>query len=72
MISRRLTRSIAVVAAVIVVGGGAYGIVNATSDSVSGTGTAAPPTPGHVIPFTCGQPSQPRSWARFRRATFRN
>ena len=57
MISRRLTRSIAVVAAVIVVGGSAYGIVNATSSSGSGAGTAATPTPGQVIPFTQGQPS---------------
>ena len=57
MISRRLTRSIAVVAAVIVVGGGAYGIVNATSSSGFGAGTAATPTPGQVIPFTQGQPS---------------
>ena len=59
MIFRRLTRSIAVVAAVIVVGGGAYGIVNATSSSGSGSGTgaAATPTPGQVIPFTQGQPS---------------
>ena len=57
MISRRLTRSIAVAGALIVVGGGAYGIVNATSSSGSGTGTAATPTPGQVIPFTQGQPS---------------
>ena len=41
MFSTRPTRSIAVVAAVIVVEGGAYGIVSATSNSVSGTGTAA-------------------------------
>jgi len=57
MISRRLTRSIAVVAAVIVVGGGAYGIVNATSSSGPGAGTAATPTPGQVILFIQGQPS---------------
>jgi hypothetical protein len=57
MFSRRLTRSIAVVAAVIVVGGGAYEIVNANSNRVSGTGTAVTPTPGQVIPFTQGQPS---------------
>jgi hypothetical protein len=57
MISRRLTRSIAVVAAAIVVGGAAYGIVNATSSSGTGTATAATPTPGQVIPFTQGQPS---------------
>jgi hypothetical protein len=59
MFSRTLTRSIAVVAAVIVVGGAAYGIVNATSSSGSGTGSAAmpTPTPGQVIPFNSGQPS---------------
>src|ERR1700737_4315567 len=55
MFSRKLTRSIAVVAALIVVGGGAFGIVSANSHDVSGTGTAA--TPGQVIPFTRGQPS---------------
>jgi hypothetical protein len=54
---RRFTNSIAVVAAVIVVGGAAYGIVNATSSSASGTHSAATPTPGQVIPFTQGQPS---------------
>ena len=57
MFSRRLTRSIAVVAAVIVVGGAAYGIVSATSSNGSGTGSAAAPTPGLVIPFSQGQPS---------------
>ena len=55
MFSRKLTRSIAVVAAVLVVGGGAYGIANARSSSGSGTASAA--TPGQVIPFTRGQPS---------------
>ena len=57
MFSRRLTRWIAVVAAVIVVGVGAYGIVSATSGSGSGTAVVATPTPGQVIPFTRGQPS---------------
>jgi hypothetical protein len=57
MISRRLTRSLAVAAALIVVGGGAFGIVTANSNSVSGNGTAATPTPGQLIPFTQGQPS---------------
>jgi hypothetical protein len=57
MFFRRLTRSIAVVAAVLVLGGGAYGIVSATSSSGAGTGSAATPTPGQVIPFTQGQPS---------------
>src|SRR5438270_829507 len=56
MFSRRLTRSIAVVAAVLVVGGSAYGIVNANSSSSSGTASAATPTPAQVIPFTPGQP----------------
>ena len=57
MFSPRLTRYVAVVAAVMVVGGSAFGIVNATSSSGSGTETAATPTPGQVIPFTRGQPS---------------
>jgi hypothetical protein len=55
MFSRRLTRSIAAVGAIIVIGGGAFGIVSADSNRVSGTGTTA--TPGQVIPFTRGQPS---------------
>jgi hypothetical protein len=37
-----------------VIGGGAYGIVSATSSSASGSGTVA--TPAQVIPFTSGQP----------------
>jgi hypothetical protein len=37
-----------------VVGGGAFGIVNATS---SGSGTGTPSTPAQVIPFNRGQPS---------------
>ena len=57
MFSRRLTRCIAVLAAVIVVGGAAYGIVSATSSSGSGTESAA--TPAQVIPFNRGQPSPP-------------
>jgi hypothetical protein len=56
MFSRRLTKSIAVVAAVLVVGGSAYGIVNANSSSSSGTASVATPTPAQVIPFTPGQP----------------
>ena len=60
MFSRRLTRSIAVVAAVLVVGGSAYGIVNANSSSSSGTGSAATPTPAQVIPFNRGQPGSPQ------------
>jgi hypothetical protein len=38
MISRRLTRFIVVVAAVIAVGGGAYRIVNATSTAAQASG----------------------------------
>jgi hypothetical protein len=38
-----------------VVGGGAYGVVSATSSSGSGSGSAA--TPAQVIPFNRGQPS---------------
>jgi hypothetical protein len=63
MFSRRLTRSIAVVAAALAVGGGAYGIVGATSSSGAGTASAATPTPAtpaQVIPFTPGQPSPPQ------------
>jgi hypothetical protein len=56
MFSRKLMRSIVVIAAVIVVGGGsAYGIVSAPSGSGSATAIAA--TPAQVIPFTRGQPS---------------
>ena len=58
MFSRKLTRPIAVIAAVIMVGGGAYGIVGATSSSGSGTASAA--TPAQVIPFNRGQPSPPQ------------
>ena len=57
MLSQKLKRSIAVVAAAIVVGGSTYGIVSATSSSSSGTVSVATPTPGQVIPFTQGQPS---------------
>ena|SRR5438132_4789993 len=55
MFSRGFARSIAVVAAVVVLGGSAYGIVNATSGGGSAGANAA--TPGQVIPFTRGQPS---------------
>jgi hypothetical protein len=41
MFSQKLNRPIALVAAVIVVGGGAYGIVSATAGNGSGTATAA-------------------------------
>ncbi len=55
MFSRKLTRSIAVGAAAIALGGGAFGIVSATSGSGSGTASAA--TTAKVIPFHRGQPS---------------
>jgi hypothetical protein len=55
MFPRKLTRSIAVVATVIVVGGGAYGIVSVTFGSGPSSVTAAPPA--QVIPFNSGQPS---------------
>jgi hypothetical protein len=55
MLSRKLTRSIAVGAAAIALGGGAFGIVSATSGSGSGTASAA--TTAEVIPFHRGQPS---------------
>lgn len=55
MISRKLSRSIAVGAVAIAVGGGAFGIVSATSGSGSGTASAA--TPAKVVPFQRGQPS---------------
>jgi hypothetical protein len=58
MFSPTLARWIAVIAAVIVIGGGAYGIVNATSSSGAGTAPAA--VPAQVIPFTPGQPSAPQ------------
>jgi hypothetical protein len=41
MFSRRLTRSIAIGATVVAIGGGAYGIVGATASNSSGTATTA-------------------------------
>ena len=55
MLSRKLTRSIAVGAAAIAVGGGVFGIVSATSGGGSDTASAA--TAAEVIPFERGQPS---------------
>jgi hypothetical protein len=55
MFSRKLTRSIAIGAAAIAVGGGAFGIVSATSGGGSGAASAA--TTPKVIPFDRGQPS---------------
>jgi hypothetical protein len=44
MVSRRLTRSIAIGAAAIAIGGGAYGIVSATASTGSGAATTAAST----------------------------
>lgn len=54
-VSQKLTKPIAVGAVVIAVTGGAFGIVSATSNSGSGTASAAPTA--KVIPFQRGQPS---------------
>ena len=57
MFSRRLTRSIAIGATAIAIGGGAYGIVSATASTGSGTATtAAPPsaTSGQRVPGSGG------------------
>jgi hypothetical protein len=55
MFSRRLTRSIAIGASALAIGGGAYGIVSATAStgSSAGSGTATPATP---LAATAGQP----------------
>jgi hypothetical protein len=55
MFSRRLTRSIAIGASALAIGGGAYGIVSATAStgSSTGSGTATPATP---LAATAGQP----------------
>jgi hypothetical protein len=55
MFSRKLTKPIAIAAAVIAVGSGAVGIVSASSNSGSGTASAA--TTAKVIPFDRGNPS---------------
>ena len=55
LLSRKLIKLIAVGAAAIAVGGGAYGIVSAASSNGSGTANAA--TTAKVIPFHRGQPS---------------
>jgi hypothetical protein len=58
MFSRRFTRSIATGAAAIAIGGGAYGVLNATTASAgSGTATAATSpaaTPGQPVPGNGG------------------
>jgi hypothetical protein len=53
MFSRRLTRSIAIAATALAIGGGAYGIVSATAST--GSGTATTPTSGSA---TAGQPAR--------------
>jgi hypothetical protein len=58
MFSGPLTKSIAVGATVIVLAGGAYQIVNASSGGASGTASAA--QPAKVIPFDRGSPSVPK------------
>jgi hypothetical protein len=57
MFSRRLTRSIAIGATAIAIGGGAYGVVSATDSNGSGTATAAtsPSAPsGQRVPGSGG------------------
>jgi hypothetical protein len=57
MFSRRLTRSIAIGATAVAIGGGAYGIVSATASNGSGTATtAASPaaTSGQALPARGG------------------
>ena len=53
MLSRRLTRSIAIGATAIALGGGAYGVVSATASTSSGSATTATSpsaTSGHTMP----------------------
>jgi len=54
MFSRRLTKSIAVGAAALVIGGGAYGIVSATAGNGSATTTAASAPPSGQPAFRNG------------------
>jgi hypothetical protein len=55
MLSRRLTRPIAVAAAALAIGGGAYGIVSATAGNGSAAATAATTTPtGRPAPRSMG------------------
>jgi len=57
MFSHRLTRSIAIGAAAIAIGGGAYGIVSATASTSSGaatTATSASATSGQRVPGSGG------------------
>src|ERR1700675_4191451 len=62
MFSQKLNRPIALVAAAIVVGGGAYGIIGATAGNGAGTATTASSssaTPGRPVSGPAG--SNPRS-----------
>jgi len=62
MFSRKLARSAAVGAAVIAIGGGAYGIVSATASNGSGTATTAATTSARFAPRVPSSPgSNPRS-----------
>src|SRR4051812_19835057 len=62
MFSRRLTRSLAIGATAIAIGGSAYGIVSATANSGSGTATtAASPSATSVQPVPGRAGSNARS-----------
>jgi hypothetical protein len=62
MFTPRLTRSIAIGAAAIALGGGAYGIVSATASTGSGTAiTASSASPAAVQPASAGGGSNARS-----------
>jgi hypothetical protein len=62
MFSRRLTRSVAIGATAIAIGGGAYGIVSATASNGSGTATAATsPSATSGQPVSGGRGSNARS-----------
>jgi hypothetical protein len=61
MLSRRLSRSIAIGGAIVVVGGGAYGIISATASNSSGTTTTTTAT---APAATSGRPAGGGSNAR--------
>ena len=54
MFSRRLTKSIALGAAALAIGGGAYGIVSATATTSSATATTATTPPAEQPAFRSG------------------
>jgi hypothetical protein len=64
MFSRRLNRFIAIGAATIALGGGAYGVVSATAGNGSATATAASPPSSPSAPFSPGAPGGGKSNAR--------